>query len=53
MVLEMKLSLFAFVVQQQLHFLLQCQLHQTVKSELLHSSYNLDPTIKNLSNEFI
>ena len=54
MVLEMELTLFAIVVQQQkLHFLLQCQLYQTVRSEHLHSSHNLDPTIKNLSNEFI
>ena len=32
------------------HFLLQCQQYQTIRLELLNSIYNLDPKVKNLSN---
>ena len=34
-----------------LHFLLQCQQYQTSRLELLNSIYNLDPKIRNLSND--
>ena len=34
-----------------LHFLFQCQQYQTVRLHLLNSTYNLDPNIRNLSNE--
>ena len=34
-----------------LHFLLQCQLYQTIRVELLNSIYNLNPKIRKLSND--
>ena len=36
-----------------LHFLLQCQQYQTIRLELHTSIYNLDPKIRNLSNNKI
>ena len=34
-----------------IHFLLQCQQYQTIRLELLNSIYNLDPKIRDLSND--
>ena len=31
------------------HFLLQCQQYQTIRLELFHSIYNLDPELRKLS----
>ena len=39
------------VTETTLHFFLQWQQHQTIRLELLYSIYNLDPKIRNLSND--
>ena len=42
---------FCSATETTLHFLLQCQQPQTIRLELLDSIYNLDPKIRNLSND--